>query len=112
MTPATPTIATTLLLLLAGSDLCAQDPAPAEAVAPLTWSELFARPELWPRHCRAQPGLRFEGHTTVADHDYEIYTIESDRIGVALPGGTYGSLKPELTSALEIANAAYAAVSP
>jgi len=102
--------------LLFASAAAAQPQAKPAPQPPLTWEQLVARPELWPRQCRVLaevPIVRLDGQAPsgklAPGVDYPVIALVASGVHVMLPDLAGARVQPDETDALAIANQRYAA---
>lgn len=102
-----------LMMAVAGTLLAAQQGAPPSPSAPepLTWSQIVARPELWPKECALPSGAKSERETLDKGAVVPVLELREDGIAIGLPGGRGTLMRAELTDALQRANGAWLAMS-
>lgn len=102
------------LALLPNALASAQTPVVSEEAGSttMTWEQLVARPELWPRQCRVSVEYKYEADTIDLAATYVVVFLDAENVEVVLPSGATGNVPVASTDALAVANAAYAQMSP
>lgn len=102
------------LALLPNALASAQTPVVKEEAAPtaMSWEELVARPELWPRQCKVSVEYKYEADTIDLAATYVVVFLTPEHVEVVLPSGATGNVPFASTDALAVANAAFAQMAP
>lgn len=80
----------------------------------LTWAVLASRPELWPAQCTVKVEMDFQGGVSVLPgQKADVVDFKGDQVDLRTTDGrTYFSAAPEESDALDVAQAAYAKLTP
>ncbi len=80
----------------------------------LTWSQLAARPELWPAQCTVKTEMRFQGGATVRNgQTVNVRDFKGNEVNLATTDGkTFFAAEPDETDVLDRANADFAKLTP
>jgi len=100
-------------MLLTVANARAQAPQEAEsAPAAMTWTDLVARPELWPRSCKVFVAYTYPEDAISLDETYTVVAIDAQNVEVVLPSGSTGTVPFGDTDALAVANNSFLQMSP
>jgi hypothetical protein len=80
----------------------------------LTWTQLAARPELWPAQCTVKAAINFEGGVTIpAGATVDVVDFKGNTADMKTTDNkTYFAAEPDDTDVLEVARAAFAKLTP
>lgn len=88
--------------------------AGAVAAQDLSWTDLAARPELWPAQCTVKDTIKFEGGVSIpAGATVDVVDFKGNEADMKTTDSkTYFAAEPEDTDVLNVARAAYAKLTP
>lgn len=102
------------VMLVLGAGVAAQQGAPPAPAAPepLTWKQLVARPELWPKECAVRTRVTREQEVVEKGAVAPVLELRDEGTVVAMPSGRPAGVKVESCDTLERANGAWSAMVP
>jgi len=88
-------------------------PKAPRPLTPLTWIALVGQPEFWPSQCALTVTLDFEGATLKAGQQVKVDAFHPKAVDLStLDDKLQFTVPPEQTDVLDVANAAYAKLTP
>lgn len=85
----------------------AQEPPPE-----LTWKQLVARPDLWPKKCKVTKDQQWNEGKITAGTECPVVELRNESAIVQLSPTSSGEVRPEVTDVLAVAKAAWRAMTP